>query len=126
MKDMMEEVMQHLKSRPLLSNVTIKSFDRPESIEDDDPSIVIYPMGPPKTGTMGSNTHLNMVYTYQINVETVDYVKTKEYASTIRDVLNDLHFHQLDGGLDEYFEETGRYVDARRYRGCSPLYNKEY
>lgn len=126
MKDMMEVVQQKLKSCPILSEVIIKGFERPESLEDNEPSIVIYPMGPPKTGEIGSNTHLNMVYTYQINVETIDYVKSKEYASAVRDMLEELHFYQLEGGLDEYFQETGRYVDARRYRGCSPLYDKNY
>lgn len=41
--------------------------------------------------------------------------------------MKKLGFGQISGkGLDEYFSETKRFVDARRYEGNTKIYDTEY
>lgn len=99
-----------------------KSYQRPESLADDQTSIIIDPIGPPEEASKGSNTSLSSKFIYQINVESSNRVECKKLQSIIRPLLQEFGFTQMSGGLDEYFETTKRYVDARRYIGYSKLY----
>ncbi len=83
-------------------------------------------MNAPEMMSFGSNKNLAMQYSYQINVESQDYEETKKLARAVREAMKSLSWSQLSGGLDEYFEETKRYVDARRYRGHSAFYDDAY
>ena len=100
----------------------LKSYQRPESIPDTQTSIIIDPLGPPEEAAKGSNTSLSNKFIYQINVESTDRIECKKLQSKIKALLNEAGFTQTSGGLDEYFETTKRYVDARRYIGYSKLY----
>jgi DNA-binding transcriptional regulator PaaX len=44
-------------------------------------------------------------------------LQVKEIQAEVKKELKKLGFGQLKDGLDEYFNETKRFVDARRYRG---------
>jgi len=44
----------------------------------------------------------------------------------IKQEMKKLNYGQMTGGLDEYFPDTGRFVDARRYRGTTSLYDTDY
>lgn len=122
MNDMLTEVWLALSDRSEFAGVTIKSFMRPESLKDDKPSIVIVPVGPPEQAMPGSDDFLAQRYTYQINVESPDRVQAKEFAKMVGKVMLGLRFVQLTGGLDDYFDATKRYIDARTYRGTGALY----
>lgn len=100
----------------------LKSYQRPESLPDDQTSIIIDPLGPPEEAVKGSNTSLSNKFIYQINVESIDRIECKKLQSKIKTLLNEFGFSQTSGGLDEYFDTTKRYVDARRYIGYSKLY----
>lgn len=100
----------------------LKSYQRPESLPDTQTSIIIDPLGPPEEAAKGSNTSLSNKFIYQINVESTDRIECKKLQSKIKTLLNESGFTQTSGGLDEYFDTTKRYVDARRYIGYSKLY----
>ena len=122
MRDMLSEVFEALKREAVLSDVCVKSFERPESLDGSETSVVIIPLGPPISYTRGSDKVLSKRFLYQVNVESVDRVECKKLQQVIERVLEGLGFEQVEGGLDEYIREIRRYVDARTYKGYSPLY----
>ncbi|NQO74792.1 hypothetical protein HO952_06850 [Streptococcus suis] len=126
MSDMMRRIGDLLKQQPELVGVAVKPYYRPESLDASEPSLAIVPMAPPKQASFGSDRALQKELTYQMNIEASSKSKVTEIALAVERVLNELGFVQLNGGLDEYFIETKRYVDARRYRGRSPLYDVDY
>lgn len=125
MKDMLRHIAEELKKSPELKSVVIKPYARPESLKQES-SLVIIPIGPPRQETIGSNKPLRKEFTYQINAEATQPRLVKELAIAAEKIMLELGFYQLPEGLDEYFEETKRYVDARRYRGHSKLYETDY
>ena len=122
-KDKLTELYNVLKEDESLSGISIKSFERPDTLGDDETSIVIIPVGPPMQTAHGSNTSLAKTFLYQINVESTDRIKCKELQSAIEKVMESEGFYQTDGGLDTWIPEIKRYVDARTYRGKSSLYD---
>lgn len=122
-KDKLTEIYNALKSDEALSGISIKSFKRPETLSEKEPSIVIIPVGPPLQSDRGSNTSLSKIFLYQINVESTDRIKCKELQGAIEKVMESEGFYQTDGGLDTWIPEIKRYADARTYRGRSSLYD---
>lgn len=53
----------------------------------------------------------------QVSVEASQRKVPKEIQAEVRKELRAIGMAQLADGLDEYFKDTKRYVDARRYRG---------
>lgn len=125
-KDVMQDVMEAIKDYVNDDSVIIKSYSLPETLQDVQKFILIVPMNAPEMMSFGSNKNLAMQYSYQVNVESQDYEETKKLARAVREAMKSLSWSQLSGGLDEYFEETKRYVDARRYRGHSAFYDDAY
>lgn len=126
MSDMMRQISDKLRALPELQGVTIKPYYRPEALLKSASSIVIVPMAPPRQMTFGSDRPLRKEFTYQINIEASSKETCTQLALAVERVLLALGFIQLSGGLDEYFVETERYVDARRYRGYSDMYDIHY
>lgn len=126
MSDMMKKIADLLKTEPAMQGVAIKPYYRPESLNKRDPSLAIVPMAPPKQYSFASNKPLRKEFTYQMNIEAPTKSRCTEIAQAVENVLFGLGFIQLNGGLDEYFVETERYVDARRYRGYSAIYDTDY
>lgn len=122
-KDKLTEIYNALKSDEAFSGISIKSFKRPETLPEKEPSIVIIPVGPPLQSDRGSNTSLSKTFLYQINVESTDRIKCKELQGAIEKVMESEGFYQTDGGLDTWIPEIKRYADARTYRGRSSLYD---
>lgn len=120
--DMLQELYKALKSRDELKNITIKSFERPETLDAKSPSIVIIPVNSPIQAGLGSNKSLRKRFTYQVNVEARDRLQAKGLAMIVEKVLWEKGFYQVPGGLEDYLSEIKRYVDVRTYRGYSPLY----
>lgn len=125
-KDVMQDVMEAIKDYVNDDSVVIKSYSLPETLQDVEKFILIVPLNAPEMMSFGSNKNLAMQYSYQINVESQDYEETKKLARAVREAMKSLSWSQSSGGLDEYFEETKRYVDARRYRGHSAFYDEAY
>lgn len=122
-KDKLTELYNALKEDKTLTGISIKSFKRPETLSEKEPSIVIIPVGPPLQSDRGSNTSLSKTFLYQINVESTDRIKCKELQGAIEKVMESEGFYQTDGGLDTWIPEIKRYADARTYRGKSSLYD---
>ena len=124
-KDKFDELYETLKKDASLAGISIKSFKRPDSLPNNEPSIVIRPVGPPMQAVHGSNTSLAKTFLYQVNVESTNYTECKVLQRKIEKIMEDQGFYQTAGGLDDWIPEIKRYVDARTYKGRSALY-KEY
>lgn len=123
-KDKLTELYNALKEDKSLSGISIKSFERPETLGDDETSIVIIPVGPPMQTARGSNTSLAKTFLFQINVESANRVECKELQGKIEKIMEKQGFYQTEGGLEQWIPDIKRYVDARTYRGMSALYDK--
>lgn len=95
----------------------IKFYEYPETGDTSKPFIVIDPLDVPVPTVYASNENHANEYLYQIDVESTNRLQVKEIQAEIKKELKKLGFGQLKDGLDEYFKETKRFVDARRYRG---------
>lgn len=130
MKDMMMILYNALLSNSFIHSKVgssrIKFYEYPETADTKNPFIVIVPLGVIQSGMHASDKELSQVMTYQINVESTNRMTTKEIQKNVKQVLFENDFIQLDGGLDEYFSETKRYVDARRYRKQTVLHDNQY
>ncbi|MBF0819127.1 hypothetical protein [Streptococcus acidominimus] len=123
-KDKLSELYDALIVDEVLAGISIKSFERPETLADDETSIVIIPLGPPIQTVHGSDTSLAKVFLYQVNVESIDRVECKELQRRIEKIMEGQGFYQTTGGLDEWIPDIKRYADARTYRGVSRLYDE--
>lgn len=138
MKDMMMEVYKKLVANPLIAENTsfivegktqyrIKFYEVPETLDTSKPFILIdTPLGPPTSAYYAANKEVSQTFNYQINVETNTRILTKELAKEIKKVMWEFGYSQLTGGLDEYFPETKRFVDARRYRKNTQIHDTDY
>lgn len=121
-RDMLEEVYQALVSHEGLAGVCVKSFERPESLGEDEPSIVLIPVSSPMQMARGSNRSLAKRFSYQVNVESKSRKTCKDLQAIVEKILEEKGFYQSAGDLEGYISHIGRYVDVRTYRGRSPLY----
>ncbi|HAU2760782.1 TPA: hypothetical protein JC407_004614 [Salmonella enterica] len=131
MKDMMMEVYNVLSANPTIAKeVTaknIKFYEVPESFDSTKPFIIIdTPLGPPTSAYYAANKEMSQTFSYQINVETQSRILTKEIAKAVKAAMWEFGYAQLNGGLDEYFSETKRFVDARRYRKHTQIHDTDY
>ncbi|WP_288746339.1 hypothetical protein [uncultured Enterococcus sp.] len=131
MKDMMMEVYKQLVANPLIAEkVTkdrIKFYEVPETLDTTKPFILIdTPLGPPTSAYYAANKEMSQTFSYQINVETTSRILTKEIAKAVKAAMWGFGYVQLNGGLDEYFNETKRFVDARRYRKNTTIHDVDY
>lgn len=130
MKDMMMEIYDFLCADPTIAEhigkTRIKFYELPETFDTTKPFIILDALEPISDSTFGSNKPLSQQFSYQINIETYDRKLTKEVARTVKNIMWEHDFRQLNGGLDEYFKETKRFVDARRYRTRTKLYDHNY
>lgn len=127
MNDMLMDIYNKLATSMIIDNKRIKFYETPENMDlNSAPFIVISPLTPPEPSYYGSDDELAMEMTYQINVEATKRMKAKEVQLEVKKLLKQLGFSQLTGGLDTYFKETKRYVDARRYIYVSDIYETDY
>lgn len=126
MDKIFEEFLKSEKLKVIDDFGGIKDFMRPEELASNASSVVIIPLTSPEQDSFASDVPLRKKFLFQINVETADYDETKLIAREVEKAMLALSFFQQSGGLDEYFEETGRYVDARTYRGFSDIYDLDY
>jgi hypothetical protein len=88
--------------------------------------LIIKPLRPPQDQTGGSDQGLTTNFLFQLDVQSTDRKLCKQLQAVIRQVMAAFSFAQLSDGLDEYFADTGMYVDARRYEGNTKLYDTNY
>ncbi len=90
------------------------------------PFIIITPFSTPIPAVYGSNQELAIEMTYQLSVEGGNRKQVKELAYRIKQLMWGLGFGQLEFGLDEYLDDVQRFVDVRRYRKVTNLYETNY
>lgn len=134
-KDMLRIVYDQLLKNQTIKKLTtnndgtdyrIKFYDYPETADHTRLFILLQYLEPPRPVIGGSDAELAQEFTLQIDAQSPDRSELKLAQFEIRKVMRSLGFVQLSGGLDEYFPDTKRYVDVRRYRGTSKLYDTEY
>ncbi|HEL0668851.1 TPA: hypothetical protein TUW52_000917 [Streptococcus equi subsp. zooepidemicus] len=121
-RDMLTEIFDLLKTDNVLKLVKIKSFERPESLPDDQTSVVILPITAPKQITFGSDVSLSKKFVYQVEVESTSRIECKDLQRRIEKQLEKIGFYQNDAGFERFDRDTGRYLDARTFRGFSDIY----
>lgn len=131
MKDMMMEVYDALiKNETIKELVTpqrIKFYKVPENLNMTKPFIVIDNfLGPQTNAYFANNKALSIRFNYQINVESMDRMTTKRISKAAEETMRQMGFGRLEGGLDQYFSETKRFVEARRYRKNTQIHDTNY
>ena len=126
MNDMLNEIMQVLATDSDILSIQktggFKSYSRYENLSGSLTSITVTPTGPPEQTALSSNDSLAKHFVYQVSIEAIDRLTVKKLQNTVENILKTKGFFQMNGGLDEYFSDTKRYVDARFYEGNSNLY----
>ena len=128
-KDMLTTIYAALVANPtVLKNCgdRIKFYETPETTDMIKPFITISPVGPQDDAYGGSDMVLALTMTYQVDVESHNRKLVKLIQHEVKKEMKLLGFGQLTGGLDTYFNETKRFVDARRYRGNTKIYETNY
>ncbi|MBC2369375.1 DUF3168 domain-containing protein [Listeria booriae] len=95
----------------------IKFYKYPETADDAKPFIIISLLEPPREATYASDNAKVEYVSIQVDVEATDRMLVKEIQGQIKQILKEMNVMQELGGLDEYFDETKRFVDSRRYSG---------
>lgn len=104
----------------------IRYYTYNENDEMVTPFIIITPLSTPIPAIYGSNQELAIEMTCQLSVEGVNRKQVKELAYRIKQLMWELGFGQLEFGLDEYLDDVERFVDVRRYRKVTNLYETNY
>lgn len=136
-KDMLGIIYTKLLANTTISKLTLASdgthrinyFISPETADHDNLFVVIAPVGPPQPSTSGSDLKLSLEFTIQINVESIDRESRNVVAHEIENEMIAMGLTRLAGAqneLDEFMTDTKRFVDVRRYRGDTQLYDTNY
>jgi len=129
-KDLLDEVYQIITSSEdvmrFVDKKQIKYYEVSENLDKSIPFVVIDPLGPPDAAAYASNKELAQRVIYQINVEGPIRKDVKRIQQMIKAALAKQDIRQIVGGLDEYFDKTKRFVDARRYSVQTKLYDSGY
>lgn len=105
----------------------IKYYTYPETADTANPFLTLRPLAPPEAAVYGSNKNLAYQLAVQIDVQSTDRKKCKLIQHEVKAVMDELGYtQQTNDGLDEYFEDTKRFVDARRYFRVTDLYDTDY
>ncbi|EAC3128980.1 DUF3168 domain-containing protein [Listeria monocytogenes] len=95
----------------------IKYYDFPGTGDSSKTFLLIIPLDVPIPTNFSSNESTWEDFLVQIDVQSNDRLIAKKIQDEVRKEMKQIGFGQLAGGLDEYFPETGRFVDARKYSG---------
>ncbi|HAA4994268.1 TPA_asm: DUF3168 domain-containing protein [Listeria monocytogenes] len=95
----------------------IKYYDFPSTGDSNKTFLLIIPLDVPVPTNFSSNEAMWEDFLVQIDVQSDNRLIVKKIQDEVRKEMKQIGFGQLAGGLDEYFPETGRFVDARKYSG---------
>lgn len=136
MKDMLGNIYELLCNNEYIKNMTfndeteeyrIKYYKQPETADKTGAFITIRPVDVPNEAYHGSDKELSIEHLIQIDAESKYRATCKQMQYEIKKEMKKLGFGQVSGqGLDEYFAETKRFVDARRYEGNTKIYDTQY
>jgi len=131
---MMSIIYNQLLSNNEISKMTLESsgqhrikyYDYPDTANQNQMFIIIEPLEPPQSAKSGSDQELSLEFTFQVNCESKLRTEVKRLQYLVKKEMKKLNYGQIAGGLDEYFPDTGHFVDARRYQGITKLYDTDY
>ncbi|EAC9136853.1 DUF3168 domain-containing protein [Listeria monocytogenes] len=95
----------------------IKYYDFPSTGDSNKTFLLIIPLDVPVPTNFSSNEAMWEDFLVQIDVQSDNRLIVKQIQEEVRKEMKRIGFGQLAGGLDGYFPETGRFVDARKYSG---------
>lgn len=114
------ELFKLLKTSPLIAEKVgsrIYSYQVNESADTSGIFIMIRPLDVPQLEKAVSNNYMAESHMVQIDVEGKSLADVQAVQKEIRKILHGINLTQLPNGLDDYFEQTNRYIDSRRYEG---------
>ena len=127
---MKEKIRNVFIETPLISELVpeknIRFYKWTDETRVSYPFILIVPTSPPLSGTHANDEELTKVLTYDIHVQSDSVETTRDLMIVIHKIMKWIGFAQLPGGVDDYFEDTRKYVQARRYRVNTNLYDNHY
>jgi hypothetical protein len=95
----------------------IYGYRTTDKSDTSDTFIVIRPLDVPTPVKGVSNNYLAETHFFQIDVESRNLGTANEVQNEIRRIMHSFNLWQQPNGLDEFFNETQRFVDGRRYTG---------
>ncbi|EAD7441489.1 DUF3168 domain-containing protein [Listeria monocytogenes] len=95
----------------------IKYYDFPSTGDSNKTFLLIIPLDVPVPTNFSSKEAMWEDFLVQIDVQSDNRLIVKQIQEEVRKEMKQIGFGQLAGGLDEYFPETARFVDARKYSG---------
>lgn len=85
--------------------------------------IILSNITPDELSTPVSNNFLSKTQYIQIDVQSPSYDAVSKVSDEVRKIMiKQFNLKQDSGGLDDYFEETNRYIISRRFIGV-PIKN---
>lgn len=127
---MKEEIRNAFIEMPLISSLVpennIKFYKWTDETRVSYPFILIVPTSPPLSGTHANDAELTKILTYDIHVQASNPEDTREIMLVAHSVMKNMGFAQMPGGVDDYFDDVRKYVQVRRYRINTKLYDNEY
>lgn len=133
MKDALQEIYLRLMSNSKIEQATLNAnkhaiFYYKEPDGTLPPTLIlIRPYSPPQYEISASDSGMQQSVTVQIDVQSTKRMTCKELQVEIEKELRQIGYRRLNGqDLDEYFEDSKRYVDARRYKLNTKIYEMGY
>lgn len=105
--------------------IRVTYYDYGDTRDQTGLHLVIIPLKPPTPAIGGSDKELSVELTYQIDAVSANRKDVKRAQFLIKQIMSEMGFSQLNDGLDEFLENK-TYVDARRYRMNTKLYQTNY
>lgn len=124
--NILEEIKSVIQEDKFLSKLIgnrIYFYKLTENADDTDSFVIITPFYDTPS-TFVSNKYLSVTFSVQIDVESYVNQTAIDIKNRIRYLLWQMNMEQFSTELDDYFEETKRYVMSRRYQGIPK--NKYY
>lgn len=127
MMEVYDALIKNETIKELVTPQRIKFYEVPENLDMTKPFIVIDNfLGPQTNAYFANNKALSIRFNYQINVESMDRMTTKRISKAAEETMRQMGFGRLEGGLDQYFSETKRFVEVRRYRKNTQIHDTNY
>lgn len=108
-----------------VKGIRVAYYDYGDTRDQTGLHLVIIPLKPPTPAIGGSDKELSVELTYQIDAVSANRKDVKRAQFLIKQIMSAMGFSQLPDGLDEFLENK-TYVDARRYRMNTKLYQTNY
>ncbi len=105
--------------------IRVAYYDYGDTRDQTGLHLVVIPLKPPTPAIGGSDKELSVELTYQIDAVSANRKDVKRAQFLIKQIMSEMGFSQLPDGLDEFLENK-TYVDARRYRMNTKLYQTNY